>query len=92
MARNEICAAGLILVAMVLAIPADASSLSDLRTQISSFDDPRIDSYELAFYLASHGFDATPVGDFVLVDLEGQVYRLTPNGASPGLCNIAALE
>jgi hypothetical protein len=90
MAMKEICAVGLILVAMVLAMPASASSLSDLKSQISSFDDPRIGSYDLAFYLASHGFDATPMGDFVIVDLGGHVYRLTPNGDAPGLCSMAA--
>ncbi len=92
MARMEICAVGLILVAMSLAMPGSASSLSDLKSQISSFDDPRIGSYDLASYLASHGFDAIPKGDLVLVDMGDHVYRLTPNGAAPGLCSMEALS
>ena len=45
---------------------------------------------DLAFYLATHGIDATPKGDHVEVDLGGDIYRLIPNGAAPGLASIAA--
>jgi hypothetical protein len=45
---------------------------------------------DLAFYLASHGFDASPKGSYVEVDLGGQIYRLIPNGSAPGLANLAA--
>jgi len=91
MARNEICVIGLILTTMVLAMPpASASSLSDLKSQVSSFNDPHITTNDLAFYLSSHGFDATPKGSFVEVHLSGLTYKLTPNGSAPGLANIAA--
>jgi hypothetical protein len=43
---------------------------------------------DLAFYLATHGIDATPQGDHVEVDLGGDIYKLTPNGAAPGLASI----
>jgi hypothetical protein len=56
---------------------------------MSSFDDPRVDAEDLAFYLATHGIDATSKGDYVEVDLGGDIYRLTPNGAAPGLASIA---
>jgi hypothetical protein len=67
MAWKEICVTVLILAGMMLTMPASASnsSLSDLKTQISSFEDFRISSNDLAFYLASHGFDAQPKGGFV---------------------------
>jgi hypothetical protein len=45
---------------------------------------------DLAFYLASHGFDATPNSNCVEVDLGGHIYKLTPNGSAPGLANMAA--
>jgi hypothetical protein len=61
-----------------------------LKTIISGFDDPRINSEDLAFYLATHGFDATPESGYVEVDLAGNVYKLTPNGSAPGLCIIAS--
>ena len=90
MAWKEICVMGLILTAMVVVMPAGASSLSDLKSQVSSFDDPRMGTNDLAFYLNSHGFDATPKGSFVEVHLSGHAYKLTPNGSAPGLANIAA--
>jgi hypothetical protein len=92
MAWKEICVTVLILAGMMLAMPASASSssLSDLKTQISSFDDSRINEQDLAFYLASHGFDAKPEGSFVEVDLGGKICKLTPNGSAPGLADIAA--
>ena len=92
MAWKEICVTALILAGMMLVMPtsASSSSLSDLKTQVSSFDDSRMNVQDLAFYLASHGFDATPNGDCVEVDLGRHIYRLMPNGSAPGLANMAA--
>jgi hypothetical protein len=41
-----------------------------------------MDAQDLAFYLATHGFDATPKGSYVEVDLGGDIYWLTPNGVA----------
>jgi hydrogenase/urease accessory protein HupE len=93
MAWKEICALSLIAIAIMLALPtvsASINSLSDLKSSISGFEDPRMGTEDLAFYLASHGFDATPKGGLVEVDLGGHVYRLIPNGSAPGLASIAA--
>jgi len=91
MAWKQISAISLLSMIVLLALPAASASnasLSDLKTTISSFDDPRIDAEDLAFYLATHGIEATPKGDHVEVDLGGDVYKLTPNGAAPGLASI----
>jgi hypothetical protein len=91
MAWKEICAICLISVVIIAALPtvcASKASLSDLRATISSFDDPRMDAEDLAFYLATHDFDAKPKGGYVEVGLEGRVCKLTPNGPAPGLCTI----
>lgn len=93
MAWKEISAIGIVLIIIMMALPtvsASRDSLSDLRSLISGFDDPRINSEDLAFYLATHGFDATPKGGSVEVDLGGNIYKLTPNGSAPGLCSIAS--
>jgi hypothetical protein len=92
MAWKEICVTALILAGMMLVMPtsASSSSLSDLKTLVSSFDDSRMNVQDLAFYLASHDFDATPNGDCVEVDLGRHIYRLMPNGSAPGLANMAA--
>ncbi len=91
MAWKEICAISSII--LVLALPpvsASTNTLSDLKSLISGFDDPQMNTDDLAFYLATHGFDATPRGSYVVVDLAGHVYKLTPNGSAPGLCTIAS--
>ncbi|MDM7935257.1 MAG: hypothetical protein QUS08_07715 [Methanothrix sp.] len=64
--------------------------LSSLESLITSYEDVQIDSYDLAFLLATHNFDAVPKDGYVLLRLGGAVYRLTPNGDAPGLCAIEA--
>ena len=93
MARKEICALSLLALIIVLALPtvsASSDHLSDLKSLISAFDDPRMDADDLAFYLATHGFNATPMGSYIEVDLGGRVYKLTPNGSAPGLGDVTA--
>jgi len=83
---------GIVSIVIMLALPTVSTSkesLSDLQSSISGFDDPRMDSEDLAFYLATHNFDATPKGRYVEVDLSGNVYKLTTNGPAPGLCSIS---
>ena len=92
MTWKEISAIGIISIVIMLALPtvnASDNSLSGLKISISGFDDPRMNSDDLAFYLATHDFDATPKDGYVEVDLAGNVYKLTPNGSAPGLCSIA---
>ena len=92
MAWKEIYAFGLLSIIIMMALPtvgASRDSLSELKYSISAFDDPRMGAQDLAFYLASHGFDATPKGGFVEVDLSGHTCKLTPNGSAPGLASIA---
>jgi hypothetical protein len=77
----------------MLALPtvsASSDSLTDLESSIFGFDDPRMGTEDLAFYLASRGFDATLKGSFVEVDLGGHICKLIPNGSAPGLASIAA--
>jgi len=70
---------------------SSASSLHDLNGLISSFEYSRISVRDLAFYLVSHDFDATPEDGYVLVWLDGTAYRLDPNGEGAGLCDISLL-
>ncbi|MEI6102915.1 MAG: hypothetical protein WCP70_03120 [Methanothrix sp.] len=91
MAWKQISAICLISIVIMLALPtvgASNASLSDLKSTISSFDDPRMDAEDLAFYLVTHDFDAKPKGGYVEVGLEGRICKLTPNGSAPGLCSI----
>ena len=91
MAWKQISAICFISIVIMLALPtvgASNASLSDLKSTISSFDDPRMDAEDLAFYLVTHDFDAKPKGGYVEVGLEGRICKLTPNGSAPGLCSI----
>jgi hypothetical protein len=93
MAWKEISAIIIAAVVIILALPtvsASSASLSDLKSSISGFDDPRMNVEDLAFYLATHGFDATPGNGNVEVELSGKVYKLIPNGSAPGLASITA--
>jgi hypothetical protein len=70
-------------------LPSAASGdYSDLMKLIIDSEDVRIDAKDLAFLLATHGFDAVPKGDRVVVKLDDVVYEMTPNGVEPGLADI----
>jgi hypothetical protein len=91
MAWKEIGA--ILSIVLMLALPnvnASSDALSDLKSLISGFDDPQMDTQDLAFYLVTHGFDAIPKGGYVEANLGGKIYKLTPNGSAPGLCNITS--
>ena len=76
--------------AILSAITASAESddLYSLKNLVTSFEDRLISSTDLAFFLATHNYDAVPRGDHVDLLLNGKVYKLVPNGDAPGLCNI----
>lgn len=83
----------IILMAVCLAMTSIVASASDddisnIQTLISSFDDPHMTTYDLAFYLATHGYDATPTDGYVRLVLKGTNYNLIPNGEMPELCDI----
>ena len=82
--------AALICVALAFAIPASGASddYSALMKLITDNEDSRINAMDLAFLLATHNFDATPEGDYVIVKLEGTTYSLTPNKEKPGLAEV----
>jgi len=79
--------------ASTLIIPLNTASavgedISDLKRLITAFEDINIDSQDLAFFLATHNFDAVPVDGYVRLNLLGKIYRLIPNGNKPGLCDL----
>lgn len=72
------------------AVSAAAEDLPDLKRITSGIEDSRIDANDLAFFLASHNFDAVPRGEYVEVRLDGRALKLVPNGNRPGLCDVIA--
>jgi hypothetical protein len=92
MVWKEISAICLISIVIMLALPtvsATKDTILELKSTISSFDDPRMNAEDLAFYLVTHEFDAKPKDGYVEVGLEGRICKLTPNGSAPGLCTLA---
>jgi hypothetical protein len=89
MAWKQLSAIYLVSLAIML-IPVSASnaSISDLKSTVTAFEDTHMNAEDLAFYLATHNFDARPNGGHVDVNLGSIIYQLKPNGSAPGLCSI----
>jgi hypothetical protein len=62
--------------------------ISDLKSLIANNEDTRIDSQDLAFFLATHNYNAIPSEGYVELNLNGRIFKLIPNGDKPGLCDI----
>ena len=81
-----VCTIGMVL--STVTASAEGDDLYSLRNLITSFEDNLIDSSDLAFFLATHNYDAVPRDNHVDLNLNGKVYQLFPNGDAPGLCSI----
>ena len=80
MAWKELSAICLISLAIMLAVPAVSASnalISDLKFTVTAFEDTHMNAEDLAFYLATHNFDAKPNGGHVNVNLDGSICKLT---------------
>lgn len=60
----------------------------ELSKLISQNEDVLITPNDLAFFLATHNYDATPKDGYVQVRIDGTIYRVVPNGARPGLADL----
>lgn len=66
-----------------------ASEENDLWLLLSSYEDIGITVNDLAFFLATHGYNAKPEGSYVVVTLsDSKAVYLTPNGASIRLADL----
>ena len=61
---------------------ADSTELSKL---ISQSGDTNMTPNDLAFFLATHNYDATPKNGYVQVKISGTIYKVVPNGSQPGI-------
>jgi hypothetical protein len=67
---------------------ADTDDLSEFKNLIPSFEDQRIDSQDLAFFLATHGYDSSHKKNYIKLKHNNLIYKLAPNGEMPGLSDI----
>ncbi len=74
------------------ALSSTVADNSPLTKLISSMDDPQMSAKDLAFFLVTHDFDATPKKDYVEVHIADIVYKLVPNGRYPGLANVTMIS
>jgi len=64
----------------------------DLLNLTMSYEDARMGVQELAFFLATHDFDARPDDGYVTVKIDNLVYKVTPNKERPGLADISVVN
>jgi hypothetical protein len=87
-----------LIAAVICVLSASAGNASgtvdhtELLKLISQNEDPLMTSNDLAFFLASHDFDATPKDGYVEVKLDGVVYKAVPNGDESGLADLTIIE
>ena len=67
------------------AASASSDDISNLKKLISASNDPKMNTQDLAFFLATHNYDVTPKEGYVELRLDGQVYKVTPNSDKPEL-------
>jgi len=80
--------AALAMIGFAAASPSAAASsssndISNIKIVISASNDPKMNVQDLAFFLATHNYDTTPKEGYVELDLNGHVYKVTPNGDNP---------
>jgi hypothetical protein len=70
---------------------AEAGS-PDLMSLISDEEDTLMSIPDLAFFLATHNFNAMPKDGYVEIIIGEMVYKAVPNGQRPGLADITILS
>jgi hypothetical protein len=86
---SEIIAICIIMVSLNTVTGED---ISDLKKLISTNEDTHMNSKDLAFFLATHNYNAMPDDGYTELNLNGKIYKLAPNGDKPGLCDIMLLQ
>jgi hypothetical protein len=76
---------------IILSLGSAGSYDGSLRSLISENEDPLMSTIDLAFFLATHGFDATPMDGYVQVKDNGTLLKLVPNKGMPGLADVEVL-
>ena len=83
------------LVFIAFAPASYASGVADCKEMtklISQSGDARMTPNDLAFFLATHNYDATPKDGYVQVKIDGTIYKVVPNGANPGLADLSIVN
>jgi len=63
----------------------------DLTELISQYQDTHMTVEDLAFFLATHNYNATPKDDYVQITIGGTIYKAVPNSAT-GLADLSLMN
>jgi hypothetical protein len=69
-----------------------AAQSTQLLELITQNEDIHMTAEDLAFFLDTHNYDATPKEGLVQVKINNTICDLMPNGASPGLADLIILN
>ena len=85
--------AALICIVFVSANPAFGAVAEnhDLTNVISQYHDTRMTVEDLAFFLATHNYNATPKDGYVQVIVDGTFYKAVPNSTT-GLAELTIMN
>jgi K+ transporter len=77
----------------VTAIPAlgAVTENQNLKDVISQYHDAHMTVEDLAFFLATHNFNATPKGGYVQITIGSTIYKAVPNSET-GLAEISIMN
>ena len=67
---------------MVSLNTATGEDISDLKKLISTNEDTHMNSKDLAFFLATHNYNAMPDDGYAELNLNGKIYKLVHHNAS----------
>jgi len=82
-------ASHLLVIFLLVCSSSAATEANDLWLLLSSYEDMSITVKDLAFFLATHGYDASPQESYVTVELsDGSEVYLTPNGGAERLADL----
>ena len=71
---------------------SEAAANTALCELVAQNEDAQMTADDLAFFLVTHNYDATPKGGLVQVKMDGAICNLVPNGAAPGLADLEILN
>jgi len=77
-----------VIITSISCLSAASDDYTNLMKLITDSEDVRINAQDLAFLLATHGFDVVPKEGYIIVKLDDVIYKMTPNGVGPGLADI----
>jgi hypothetical protein len=70
-------------ICIMLALISPGSGTSNdkaaLNQLIEENQNISMDTEEMAFFLATHGYDAAPMDGYVMINIDGEIYKLLPN-------------